>query len=393
MHSSSSSNPSTQQILVLHVGDGRARATVVDAAGDTIATAERAFRTTEPAPGLVEQDPFEIVEAAKVVLREAYKSRAGTIVGVGLATERGSAIAWSSQDGQPLYPLINWRDVRTYEQCRDVSHTEIYRAIVRDRTGLSINPSFAAPKMHWLTNHANTLGNAVGTLDSWLMYNLLEGNPHITDRTNAASTQLFNIQTLGWDADLLRLWGVHESLLPEPKPSFSSFGALTSDVVGEPLPVLTVMGDQQASQYAAGSVRVQYGEQLVATKPLGSTFGIVEGVLTTFAVGPDDERYYMLEDPIGPAASRIKAVQDSPDQLSAVLQQITVEVAASLQLMLAPQDKQVVMDGELSRLDGLLQAQQRLMPEVVFSPQVNPDAIALGVAKLTFDRITQRLLS
>ncbi|HKX24300.1 MAG TPA: FGGY family carbohydrate kinase, partial [Candidatus Saccharimonadales bacterium] len=218
MHSSSSSNPNTQQVLVLRVGDGLARASVVDPSGEVAAVAERTFQTAQPTPGWAEQDPFEVVEAAKVALREAYESRTGTVVAVGLATERGSAIAWNPQDSQPLYPLINWRDARTYEHCRDVSHTEAHRAIVRERTGLSINPTFAAPKMHWLTNRTNTMGAVMGTLDSWLMYNLLEGQPHLTDRANAASTQLFNLQTLNWDEDLLKLWGLHENLLPQLKP-------------------------------------------------------------------------------------------------------------------------------------------------------------------------------
>lgn len=196
MHSSSSSNPSAQQVLVLLVADGLARASVVDSSGNVVVIAERPFRTVEPTPGWAEQDPSEIVEAAEAALREAYEARTGSVIAVGLATERGSATAWNPHDGQPLYPLINCRDSRTYEHCRDLSHTEAHRAIVRERTGLSINPSFAAPKMHWLTNRVNTMGAAMGTLDSWLMYNLLEGRPHLTDRTNAASTQLFNIKTL-----------------------------------------------------------------------------------------------------------------------------------------------------------------------------------------------------
>lgn len=393
MHSSSSSNPKTQQVLVLHVTSRRARASVVDPAGDVVAVAERSLDILEPTPGWAEQDPFAVIDAAKAVLQEAYAAKTGVVVAIGLATERGSAIAWNPQDGQPLYPLINQQDNRTYEQCRDVSHTEAHRAIVRDRTGLSINPSFAAPKMHWLTNRTNTLGSAMGTLDSWLMFNLIEGKPHLTDRTNAASTQLFNVKTLAWDEDLLKLWGLHEDLLPELKPSFSEFGALAADIFGEPLPMTTVVGDQQASLYAAGTTRVGYGDQLVAMKPLGSLFQLTEGVLTTLALGPDDERYYALEDPIGTAASRVASVRDQPEQLAVVLQQISVEVAASLQLILTPQDKQVLLDGELSELDQLLQTQQKLLPEVALSRHKYSDSVALGVAKLTFDRITQRLLS
>ena len=393
MYSSSSSNPNTQQVLILHVTSRRAKASVVDPAGDIVATAERLLSISEPSPGWAEQDPLEVIAAAKAVLQEAYAAKTGMVVAVGLATERGAAIAWNPQDGQPLYPLINQQDTRTYEQCRDVSHTEEHRAIVRERTGLSINPSFAAPKMHWLTNRTSTLGSAMGTLDSWLMHNLLSGKPHLTDRTNAASTQLFNIKTLGWDEDLLKLWGLHEDLLPELRPSFSDFGTLSADILGEPLPVTTVVGDQQASLYVAGTTRVGYGDQLVAMKPLGSEFRITEGVLTTLAVGPDDERYYALEDPIGPAAMRVVAVHDQPEQLAAVLQQISVEVAASLQLILTQQDKHVVMDGELSESDQLLQTQQKLLPEVELSRQNYSDSVALGVAKLTFDRIAQRLLS
>lgn len=393
MPSNDSSNPNTQQVLVLRVDNGRARATVVDPLGNVAAVAERTFQTTEPTPGWAEHDPFEVVEAAKAALREAYEARTGTVVAVGFATERGSAIAWNPQDGQPLYPLINWRDSRTYEHCRDVSHTEAHRAIVRERTGLTINPTFAASKMHWLTNRTNTLGSVMGTMDSWLMYNLLEGRPHLTNRTNAASTQLFNIQTLSWDEDLLKLWGLHENLLPELRPSYSDFGVLQADIVGEPLPLVTVTGDQQAAQYLAGMARVQYDQQLVATKPLGGTFQIVEGVLTTLAIGSNDERSYMLEDPIGPAASRLAAAQNSPDRLMAVLQQISVEVAASLQLMLTPQDTRAVLDGEQSQLEGLLAVQQKLLPEITLSLQRNPDSITLGVAKLTFDRMAQRLLS
>lgn len=392
-----SSGSSKSEVLVLDVSPTAAKAFVVDASGDIVARAVQPLQSYTPMPGWVEQDPVAIVDAARTVLREAYQKRTGEIVGVGFAVDRETVVAWSRETGQALYPAISWPDKRTADQCRDMAHTEDNNALLRQKSGLVIDHNLPAPKLHWLTNHAETLGNCMGTLDSWLLYNLAEGRPFLTDRTVAAHTGLFNIQTLVWDEQLLSLFGLHEDVLPEVRASRGRFGTLAADVVGEALPIYAVVGDQQASLYAAGTtpgtVEVSYGTRMSALKIAGPKLTFVDDTLTTLVVGVDDERLYALEDTIGPAAARMQPVLDHAQGLDAVLRQLSVEVAASLQFMLEPQDKRIIIDGGVSQAEHLPEIQASLLEGVEIIRAKQPEATAVGVAKLTFEAATQHSLS
>ena len=395
--SSSNSSKSEPQILVLDVSPTAAKAFVVNRAGDIVSGSHLPLTISVPSDGFVEQDPTEVLDAVGEVLREAYEHRTGDVVAMGIAVDRESAVAWSRETGKELHPIISWPDRRAYEQCRDIAHTESNQKLVRERSGLKIDYNLPAPKLHWLTNRTETLGSCMGTLDSWLLYNLAEGRPFLTDRTVAAHTGLFNIQTLGWDQDLLKLFGLHEDLLAEVRPSYSDFGALREDVIGKALPIHVMMGDQQASLYAAGvkpgTIEVSYGSRMCAMKVIGDTFQLIDDTNTTLIAGPTDERLYALEDTIGPAASRVLPVINQPDVLTDVLQKLSVEVAASLQPMLTPTDRRIIIDGGISQAAQLPEIQSKVLGGIEVTRQNHFEATAMGVAKLTFDRILQSSLS
>jgi glycerol kinase len=388
---------SNQQVLVLDASPTAVKAFVVDESGEAVASAFRALDSYTPMPDWVEQDPVGLIDAARDVLREAYERRTGDVIAMGLAADREGVLAWSRQDHQALYPIITWPDKRAHDQSRDMARTVANNALVRQKTGLAIDSSLAALKLRWLTNHAETLGNCMGTLDSWLLYNLANSRPFLTDRTIAAHTGLFNIQTLAWDSELFKLFGLHEDALPEVKPSFSDFGTLRADVVGDELPIRVVMGDQQASLYATGTgvgtIEVSYGTRMSAMKIVGSKLTFVDDTATTLAVGVNDERLCALEDTIGPAAARVQPVLGQPDKLQQVLEQLGVEVAASLQFMLTPEDKRIVIDGGVSQAEKLAEIQSRLLGGIEVVRAKSHEATAVGVAKLTFDRIAQSSLS
>lgn len=386
----SNSSRSNAQVLVLDVGMTNAKAFVVDELETIIASARQPLTSFRPMPDWVEQDPVEILEAAQRVLREAYDGRSGKILAMGIANQRESALVWSPIDGRPLYPVISRQDRRTQDECHDINRIELNRQLVRSRTGLRIDPAFSATKMHWLTNRIESLGTYMGTIDSWLLYNLAEGSPYLTDRTNASRTLLFNIRDLGWDSDLLSLFGLHETLLPEVKPSFSNFGTLKKDVVGEELPIHVMIGDQQASMYAAGNtpsvIKVTYGAEMFVMKTL-THFELREDTLTALAVGRNDEPLYALEDAIGSVGSRITPLLDNPGKLRVELEKLAVEVAASLQIVLDQDDKRIIIDGGITNAVELPEIQAQVLSGIRVDRQSSPEGVALGVAKLLFDRM------
>jgi glycerol kinase len=245
-------------ILALDQGTTSSRAILFDHDGAIAAVAQREFQQRFPQPGWVEHDPEEIWATEIAVAAEAL-GRAGVqpreVAGVGITNQRETTIVWDRDTGRPVANAIVWQDRRTAEFC-DRLKAAGHEALVRERTGLVIDAYFSGSKIAWILDNvpgararADAGRLAFGTVDSWLVWKLTSGTVHITDVSNASRTMLFNINTLAWDEDLLRLLGVPRSMLPEVRASSEVYGRVTTALGLENLPVAGIAGDQQAALF------------------------------------------------------------------------------------------------------------------------------------------------
>jgi glycerol kinase len=213
-----------------------------------------------PRPGWVEHDPEElwvsVLGAAEDALADAGLE-ARDLAAVGIANQRETTVVWDRRTGAPVHRAIVWQDRRTAERCK-----ELPADLLRDRTGLVPDPYFSATKLEWILSERKASGLAFGTVDSWLVWKLTGGRAHVTDASNASRTLLFDIHELAWDPELLELFGVPESALPEVVPSSGILGE--AELFGTRLPVAAMAGDQQAALFGQacfrpGEAKVTYG--------------------------------------------------------------------------------------------------------------------------------------
>src|SRR5512135_157588 len=253
-----------KHILALDQGTTSSRAIVFDETGTPRASAQQEFRQIYPRPGWIEHDPREIVASQRAVAREAVRKsgvEAKSIVAAGIANQRETTLLWDRQTGEPLYNAIVWQDRRTAELCARLK-SDGAEELVREKTGLVIDPYFSGTKLAWLLDNlpgARTRAErgelAFGTVDTWLAWNLTQSRTHVTDPSNASRTMLFDIRSGDWDEELLRLLGVPRAILPEVHPSAHAFGMLPPSFVGEPMPIAGIAGDQQAALFGQGCHR------------------------------------------------------------------------------------------------------------------------------------------
>jgi glycerol kinase len=213
-----------------------------------------------PRPGWVEHDPDELWESVLAAAHDALADAgiaAGALDAVGVANQRETTVVWERQSERPVHRAIVWQDRRTAERCG-----ELPRDLIRDRTGLVPDPYFSATKLEWILSDRQAAGLAFGTIDTWLLWKLTEGEVHATDVSNASRTLLFNLETLAWDPDLLELFGVPESVLPRIVPSSGIVGEAA--LFGARVPVASLAGDQQAALFgqacfSPGQAKATYG--------------------------------------------------------------------------------------------------------------------------------------
>jgi glycerol kinase len=250
-------------VLALDQGTTSSRAILFDEAGGPVAKAQREFRQIFPQPGWVEHDPREIYATQRDVARDALRKSnipLKDVMAIGITNQRETTIVWDRQTGEPIHNAIVWQDRRTAALCKDLKEVGA-ESLVRERTGLLIDPYFSGTKIAWLLDEiagararAERGELAFGTVDAWLTWQL----------SNASRTLLFNIHTNEWDEELLRLLRVPRALLPEVHPSAHSFGMVPAAVFGEPLIIAGVAGDQQAAMFgqachAPGMAKNTYG--------------------------------------------------------------------------------------------------------------------------------------
>jgi glycerol kinase len=260
-------------VLALDQGTTSSRAIVFDEEGRAVATAQREFGQIFPQPGWVEHDPKEIFSSQRETARQAV-SQSGVslkdVMAVGIANQRETTILWNRQTGEPIANAIVWQDRRTAAQCAELKKAGA-ESLVRSRTGLVIDPYFSGTKIAWLLDNvpgaracAERGELAFGTVDTWLAWHLTGNRTHVTDVSNASRTLLFNIHTNDWDPELLELMRVPRAILPDVHMSAHAFGMLPASVLGEPLVIGGMAGDQQAAMFGqachrAGMAKNTYG--------------------------------------------------------------------------------------------------------------------------------------
>jgi glycerol kinase len=303
-------------ILALDQGTTGSTALVFDGDGRIAGRAYSEFGQHFPRPGWVEHDANEIWEVTRRVGRQALDA-AGVdgkaLAGIGITNQRETVVAWDRATGEPLHRALVWQDRRTAARCdelRDAGH----EPLVRERTGLVLDPYFSGTKIEWLIRHGGVdpARAAFGTVDSWLVHKLT--GRHATDYSNASRTLLFDIAKLAWDPDLCELLGVPVEALPEPCPSAYVYGETTE--FGGSVPVAGIAGDQQAALYGQGCHSPGLGKNTYGTGSFvllnaGETPPAPEeGLLTTLAWGVDGRVDYALEAAIFVTGAAVQWLRD-----------------------------------------------------------------------------------
>jgi glycerol kinase len=302
-------------ILAIDQGTTGTTCLVFDPEGQVAGRAYSEFEQHFPRPGWVEHDAGEIWEVTRRVGKEAL-AHAGIqgvdLDGIGIANQRETVVAWDPVSGEPLHRALVWQDRRTAARCEELRE-DGREQLVRERTGLVVDPYFSATKIEWLLANAECAERAVfGTIDSWLLYKLT--GRHATDYTNASRTMLFDIRRLAWDGELCELFGVDPARLPEPLPSAHVYGT-TSEFGGE-VPVAGIAGDQQAALFGqachhAGSAKNTYGTGSFVLLNTGNTAPQPsEGLLTTIACSAGEGAAYALEASIFVTGAAVQWLRD-----------------------------------------------------------------------------------
>jgi glycerol kinase len=297
-------------ILALDQGTTSSRAILFDSEGNLLATAQQEFKQHYPKSGWVEHDPEEIWNTQFQVAREILDRDDETIrhvAAIGISNQRETTLVWDKKTGTPIYNAIVWQDRRTADFCESLKEESTSR-LIRDNTGLVPDPYFSASKIRWILDHvpgararAANGELAFGTVDSWLVYRLSDRKFHITDASNASRTLLFNIHTGEWDDELLSLFGIPRSMLPEVRNSSEVYGTTTFGLSGVNVPIAGIAGDQQAALFGQmcvepGMVKSTYGTGCFVVMNTGvNPPAPGNGLLTTVAWKLGNQMEYALE--------------------------------------------------------------------------------------------------
>ena len=312
-------------ILALDQGTSSSRAIVFDQHGQTMAVAQKEFTQIFPQPGWVEHNPMEIWSSQASVIAEAITSidiNGLDIAGIGITNQRETTIVWDAETGEPVYNAIVWQDRRTSEYC-DSLKAQGLTDTIRSKTGLIIDAYFSATKVRWILENVPGAREKAeqgklrfGTVDTWLIWMLTRGEVHVTDVSNASRTMVYNINELCWDKELLELFGIPESMMPQVKSSSEVYGYTKTTLFAHEVPIAGIAGDQQAALFGQmctepGAVKNTYGTGCfllmnTGEKPITSR----NNLLTTIAWKIGDKVNYALEGSIFVAGSVVQWLRD-----------------------------------------------------------------------------------
>lgn len=312
-------------ILALDQGTTSSRAILFSKNGVPVSMVSREFPQIFPKEGWVEHDPMTIWSTQISVAIEAVLKLGASfddIATIGITNQRETVIVWNKKTGAPIYNAIVWQCRRTAEYC-DSLIEEGYKDVIRQKTGLLIDPYFSASKIKWILDNVEGAREmaergelAFGTVDTWLIYNLTGGKVHATDYSNASRTMLFSINELRWDNELCELFGIPMSMLPEVFPSSHLFGFTETSLLGASLPIGGVAGDQQAALfgqccYEKGEIKNTYGTGAFLLMNTGEKpYHTDSGLLSTIAWGIDGKVTYATEGSVFTCGAAIQWLRD-----------------------------------------------------------------------------------
>lgn len=313
-------------ILALDQGTTSSRAVIFDKKGNIVSIAQKEFTQYFPKPGWVEHDPMEIWSSQVGILAEATVKKglsAENIAAIGITNQRETVVVWDRKTGEPVYNAIVWQDRRTAKYC-DKLKAQGKSNLIREKTGLVIDAYFSATKVKWILDNVEGVraraeaGELVlGTIDTWLIWNLTKGELHVTDVTNASRTLLFNINNMQWDDELIDLFTIPKSMLPKVKQSSEIYGYTTTTLFASKIPIAGIAGDQQAALFGQmctkpGMVKNTYGTGCfmlmnIGEKPLVSK----NQLLTTVAWKINGKTHYAFEGSIFIGGAVVQWLRDS----------------------------------------------------------------------------------
>ncbi len=319
-------SPRMPYVLALDQGTTSSRAILFDETGRPVATAQSEFAQHYPKSGYVEHDPDDILTtqlstATDVLVRARIRAR--DIAAIGITNQRETTLVWDRETGKPVYNAIVWQDRRTAALCRRLI-AEGIEPMVRERTGLVLDSYFSGTKIAWILDNVDGARSraeagklAFGTVDSWLIWNLTSGKRHVTDQTNASRTLLYNIVLGAWDADLLRLLNIPESMLPEVVPSSGQVGQVTTTLGLGSVEIAGIAGDQQAALFGQlctqpGDAKNTYGTGCFLLQHIGEHFTLsAQRLITTLACSLDGRLQYALEGSIFIGGAVVQWLRDN----------------------------------------------------------------------------------
>ena len=312
-------------IMALDLGTTSCRCIIFDKNGRICSAAQKEFTQYFPQPGWVEHDAEEIWATQTGLMYEAMSKidiTINEIAGIGITNQRETTVLWDKETGRPVHKAIVWQCRRTAGYCDELKKLGMAE-FFRSKTGLVLDAYFSATKLRWLLDNAAGARECAekgkllfGTVDSWIIWKLTGGKVHVTDYSNASRTMLFNIHTLKWDEEILRVLKIPQQILPEVKPSSHVYGYTDSKLFGREVPIAGAGGDQQCALFGQtcferGEVKNTYGTggfmlMNTGTAPVNSHNGLV----TTIAWGVDDKVEYALEGSIFVAGAAVQWLRD-----------------------------------------------------------------------------------
>jgi len=319
---------SQKYILSLDQGTTSSRAIIYNENGKICAVAQKEYKQIYPQPGWVEHNPMEIWSSQIGVASEViakFGIQPDEIAAIGITNQRETTIVWDKISGKPIYNAIVWQDHRTADICDDLKKNG-YGELVKQKTGLEIDAYFSATKVKWILDNVRGARRkaikgelAFGTVDSWLVWNLTHGQKHVTDVTNASRTMLYNISSMSWDEELLRIFDVPHELLPEVYPNDQLIATTTASILNSEIPIAGLIGDQQGALFGQmciekGMAKNTYGTGCflmmnIGKRPLMSS----NRLITTIAWQMGNQPTYALEGSVFVGGAVIQWLRDELD--------------------------------------------------------------------------------
>jgi glycerol kinase len=316
---------SSHYILALDQGTTSSRSMLFDKQGNIISAAQKEFKQIFPQPGWVEHDANEIWSTQFGTMAEAVAKahiNMKQVAGIGITNQRETTVVWDRKTSQPIYNAIVWQDRRTASYCDELKAAN-HAGTIQQKTGLIIDAYFSATKLKWILDNvegarakAENGELAFGTIDSWLTWKLTNGEVHVTDVSNASRTMLFNIHSLQWDEELLKLFNIPASVLPEVKPSSKIYGVTGNIIPDSRIPIAGIAGDQQAALFGQlctqpGMVKNTYGTGCFMLMNTGEkAITSKNNLLTTIAWQVDGKTEYALEGSVFIAGAVVQWLRD-----------------------------------------------------------------------------------